>query len=228
MRHRDYSIVVVDMVKHHCLKSNPEIEQIRYQEYLEKEQKYWPELPEEDKVFKRANFLHQLRMGSYRGNDQTENLTNLMPSVLSEFRRSGAQIVHVYSRYNGPKETKPDFAVKPDSEDSIVSKIGDSFFEGTDPQEIHLPKKLAFCGVNLNVCVRASAIDAVKRGHQSYVLLDLTANDRMIITLQRSTLNYLRRKGVIVTSVQKFKTILENTRVQQRRIYKINQNASLI
>ncbi|ASJ09870.1 nicotinamidase [Thermococcus sp. P6] len=139
---------------------------------------------------------------------------------IREFMKRGALIVatrdwhpenHISFRERGgpwPKHCVQgtegaEFVVELPADAVVISKATEpdkeaySGFEGTDLEEIlrkHGVKRVYICGVATEYCVRATALDAVKRGFETYLLRDAVKGIKPLD--EERALKELERAGV--------------------------------
>jgi nicotinamidase-related amidase len=197
-------VAVVDMLERFCNPQDPAALAEARAFYQQMEDQHYSNLPPEHKKYLRAKWEQQIFHAYPLGNADTLSLSHRLPPILSAFRNVGASILHTFVKDKNSQSSRIDFMNKPDAGDLILGKARDSLFDGLKFDKIMRVDTMVFCGVNLSACIRSSAVDAVKAGYNTYVLVDCTTNDRTFKTKKDNDFRALKKAGVVATTAEEF------------------------
>ena len=143
-----------------------------------------------------------------RGNRETAAISKLIRAEVPRFRQQGIPVYPVYfvDDLRAPDDTIDYYRFRPARGDTIIKKNRDSAFAGSNIKDVLRRAghdTLLVCGFNLNACVNATVMDAVKAGFTVRLLRDLTGNDNDNDRSEAgSKLEKMRRNGVQITTAQ--------------------------
>lgn len=163
----DWTLVVIDMQEHFCRMPTKKSCTADFNRYLE------TLYPNGASALTLARVWSHVMEAAPRGNRTTQKLVSTLESTLERLRRTEMEIIHVQHLRAEDKS-----AITRLPHERLIGKTEDSAVEGSDILHILQTKKVALCGVNLDACVKDSAIGLAKEGYEVCVLLDLSASGR--------------------------------------------------
>lgn len=142
------------------------------------------------------------------GTSLTEQVAKRIGPLTEQFRKVGVQPYWIYykeknlwGRYKKPSRAYGGFyGVKPRKGGSVTGKVHASAFEGSDIDDVLRAdgiQNLLISGFNTSMCVKWTAIDALKHDYNVCVLEDMTENGAMPACAS-VTLYQLEEKGALV------------------------------
>ncbi len=117
----------------------------------------------------------------YHGNLQTERVCERLKTIVPDFRKAGVDVYNIaYVMLLAGTKKENFYIYQPGTSDRYIKKRSESAFAGSNIDDILIKDKkntLVVTGVNLNVCLRETVLDALDLGYRVYVPIDLVGNN---------------------------------------------------
>lgn len=161
--------------------------------------------------------------GGRRGTQETDKVAGRIASIVPEFRAAGIPVYAVYwtQRPKQGPHTAGFYRFLPEPKDIFFGKTSNSAFADgslsvTLRQKGH--SNLLVCGFNLAACVQDTVLDGNRLGFKTFLLSDLTGDDRFCNYVEREvSLRKMYYKGAVIADSQNVLQTISNLKTPELR-----------
>lgn len=190
----DWTLLVIDMQEKFCRMPKKKACVEMFHTYVHDT---FPHGASEISLMKAWNLVMQF---APRGSRATEGLKIPMEKALNNLRLNGVKIVHFHHL-----RASPELIIVPQAGDILLGKTEDSVVEGSNIVDLLTTKKVALCGVNLDACVKKSALDLVEKEFEVQVIIDLCASGRGVRPRDNNkAIQEMEKAGIIFVTAATF------------------------